>query len=134
MTLKAHIKYEFDLSAVRLQRITDGRLWLYTPSGCISGDDESWRELLHQLQDMLGDAPKEETPDPRGYVFVDKDGHEWGYRESVLAHYGCGACAERPFKTRQEAAEVGPTCLFSAREIKLWCEGSRVPPMPEPQP
>ncbi len=112
-------------------------IWVYHKDGYFSAADDDWREIIRQVSALLEpekvEAAPEETPDPRGYVFVDMDGDEWGYRESARAHQGCGVCADRPFKTRQEAAEAGATCLFGAFEIKLWRQGSHVPPMPEVQ-
>ena len=137
MTLRTVTEYKFDLSTVRLERTIAGRLWLYTDSGYISGDEASWRELLRQLQEMLGDAPKvdapkEEQPDPRGYVFVDEDGDAWGYsRNDPGASY---VAPVRPFRTFADAESAGKASVYGMRRVEVWTPECGMPPMPEDAP
>ena len=133
MTLKATTEYEFDLRTVRLERNASKHLWLYTDSGFISGDDASWRELLLQLQDMLGDAPKEEKPDPRGYVFIDDEGDAWGWRSSS-PYRAPKSMAARPFRSHDAAKIAGDNSPVGWSSVEIWTPECGVPPMPEDAP
>ena len=86
------------------------------------------------LEKADGNAPgPEETPDPRGYVFIDLDGDAWGW-DATSTHRGPQWCADRPFKTRMEAEDAAKYCRYGCQRIEVWTPESRVPPMPEKQP
>ena len=74
-----------------------------------------------------------EKHDPRGYVFVDRDGDAWGYSDGISARAPIDR-ADRPFRTIEEAAAASRNCGFGFQRIEVWTPECRVPPMPENRP
>ena len=114
-------------------------IWVYQQDGYFSATDDDWREIIKQVSALLQpekfEAQAEETPDPSGYVFIDRAGYAWGYyAASEGSPCAAGTSADRPFRTRDEAEAVAQRCIFGCQRIEVWTPESRVPPMPEKQP
>lgn len=77
----------------------------------------------------------EAMPDPRGYVFIDCDGHAWGYwtPSEGVSDSICGSAANCPFRSRDEAQLAGEKCKWGCQRVEVWTPESCVPPMPEKQ-
>ena len=150
MYLSISTSQRIDLREVKAARLPCGDIWLYAGNdvGRIYMDDEAARELVKQLTALLEPA-KPELPldddgdeiDPRGYVFIDRMGFAWGWRDGMngaLATY-----AMRPFRTRKEAQAAADTfksthVTAAARtpqcRVKVWTHECGVAPMPEETP
>ena len=137
-------------------------IWVYHNDGYFSATPDDWREIIKQVSallpatehfagiqeipvpvdgvigalDPLGEGYTfigQNTPDPRGYVFVDQDGDAWGWEDS-FTNRGCRQTAERPFLTRRDAEFYGKSCAFKCHRVEVWTPECGVPPMPETQP
>ena len=126
------------ISEFRIKRSFTG-IDVYHPDGYFSARDDDWREIIKQVSALLQpekfEAQAEETPDPSGYVFIDRAGYAWGYyAASEGSPCAAGTSADRPFRTRDEAEAVAQRCIFGCQRIEVWTPESRVPPMPEKRP
>ena len=136
-------------------RQTDGAYSLYM-------DDEAARELIAQLTALLEppnptadtlyidletnasrvesmDAPQSpldvdsNEPDPRGYVFIARDGKAWGHLDAPRFR-GPRKFADRPFLSVDEALDASMGFAFGPVVFEVWTPESGVPPMPEVTP
>ena len=125
-----------EVTDLRIERSGSG-IWVYYNSGYFLATPDDWREIIRQVSALLEpekvEAAQEETPDPRGYVFIDLDGDAWGC-DTTSTHGGPGECADQPFQTRMEAEEAAKDCRYGCQRVEVWTPESRVPPMPEKQP
>ena len=127
--------------AVKIAKFTIQRegnqIWLSSADADLSGNADDWREIIKQVSALLepakAEAAPEETPDPRGYVLIDRDGDAWGWKDS-FTNRACSRTAARPFRTRTEAAFYGKDCIFGCQRVEVWTPECGVQPMPETQP
>ena len=124
-----------EVPEVRIERRGEGIMVNYW-TGYFSASLYDWREIIKQVSALLEpakvEAEPEAAPDPRGYVFIDRDGHAWGYyAASDGSPCAAGRSADRPFRTSEEAEAVAQKCVFGWQRVEVWTPESRVPPMPE---
>ena len=124
-----------EVSEFEIERNSD-KIWLYNSFGHFSATADDWREIVRQVSALLEpakvEAEPEETPDPRGYVFIDRENEAYGEgSDGCLAH---SVHAKRPFRT---VFEVLIACRNEGYEYAMagvWTPECGVPPMPETQP
>ncbi len=125
-----------EVAGVRVKRDRD-RIVLVHPDSCVGGAFEDWREIIRQVSALLEpekvEAEVEETPDPRGYVFIDRNGRAWGWDCDSIRR-SPRSLAKRPFLTRMEAEEAAKNCYHGFKCVEVWTPECGVPPMPEKQP
>ena len=124
-----------EVTDLRIERSGSG-IWVYYNSGYFLATPDDWREIIKQVSALLPPEKVEAAPDPRGYVFIDRDGDTWGYwsPSKGLSYSICGRAADRPFHSREEAQLAGEKCKHGCIRVEVWTPECGVPPMPEDAP
>lgn len=125
-----------ELGEFKIARTPTG-IWVRHSRGRFHASQDDWRAIIKQVSALLEEPEKievapemEAAPDPRGYVFVDRDGDRWGWDDDITER-SPGKTAQRPFRTRAEAQSAGAGCSFRCDRIEVWTPECGVPPMPE---
>ena len=142
MYLTIDTSQRIHLYKVKAERTDSGAILLLpqTRNYSICMGDEAAREIVKQLTALLEPA-KPERPldddgneiDPRGYVFIARDGKAWGHLDAPIFR-GPRKLADRPFLSVDEALDASMGFAFGPVVFEVWTPESGVPPMPEVTP
>ena len=100
------------------------------PLQSASGPDQPARQSCYQGAPL---ATEDDEPDPRGYVFIARDGKAWGHLDAP-GFRGPRKFADRPFLSVDEALDASMGFAFGPVVFEVWTPESGVPPMPEVTP